>query len=117
MKQSTTAAGNKEIVKVGKKKAVSKNAIEGLVIPNKWDDDGKIIGISIHTDKEEIYLVAQNRMGGELLNHLHVKVGLKGKIMERVNGSKLIHVVSFEPIVSISNENNEKQSMKEADRI
>jgi hypothetical protein len=113
MKQLTTAAGNREIVKVGKKKAVSKNAIEGLVIPNKWDDDGKIIGIAIHTDREEIYLVAQNRMEGELLKHLHLKVGLKGKIMERLNGSKLIHVISFEPIVSISNKKDDILSIVE----
>ena len=43
-----------------KKKAVSKNTIEGLIIPNKWDENGKIIGIAIHTNKEEIYLVAHN---------------------------------------------------------
>jgi len=98
---------------MGKNKAASKNAIQGLVIPNKWDDDGKIIGIAIHTDKEEIYLVAQNRMGGDLLNHLHAKVGLKGKIMERLDGSKLIHVVSFEPIVSISNEKDNILSIVE----
>ena len=96
-----------------KKKAFSKNAIEGLVIPSKWDEKGKIIGIAIHTDKEEIYLVAHNRMEGELLNQLHAKVGLKGKIMKRFNGSKLIEVRSFKPILSKSHENHEKQSLKE----
>ena len=90
---------------MGKKKAASKNAIEGLVIPNKWDEKGNIIGIAIHTDKEEIYLIAHNRMEGALLNHVHVRVGIKGKIMERLDGSKLIHVQSFVPIVSNSTEN------------
>ena len=59
---------------MGKEKAV-----EGLIIPNKWDDKGKIIGIAIHTDKEEIYLVAHNRIEGELLNNLHIKVEMQGK--------------------------------------
>jgi hypothetical protein len=113
VKQITTVAGNKEIVQVGKKIAVSKNAIEGLVLPNKWDDNGQIIGIAIHADKEEIYLVAQNRMEGQLLNQLHLRVRIEGQIMERLDGSKLIHVASVKPIVSIS---NDKQSMQKVYR-
>ena len=101
---------------MGKKKAVSKNTIEGLIIPNKWDENGKIIGIAIHTNKVEIYLVAHNRMEGELLNQLHLMVRLEGKIMERLDGSRLIHVRSFKPILGRSNDNQEKklyQSLKE----
>jgi len=85
---------------VGKKKEVAKNSIEGLVIPNKWDEKGKIIGIAIHTDRKELYLVAHNRMEGELLNQLHIKLRVEGKIMERLDGNKLIQVRSFKPIVS-----------------
>ena len=96
-----------------KKKAAGKNVIEGLVIPNKWDEQGKIIGIAIHTDKEEIYLVAQKRREVELLNQLHLRVRIEGKIMEGLDGSKLIDVVSFEPI---SGRYNEKQSITEIDR-
>ena len=99
-----------------KKKAAGKNVIEGLVIPNKWDEQGKIIGIAIHTDKEEIYLVAQKRREVELLNQLHLRVRIEGKIMERLDGSKLIHVRSFIPILDTSNDNQEKQpyqSLKE----
>lgn len=89
-----------------KKKAISRNGIEGLVIPNKWDENGKVIGIVIHTDKEEIYLVAHNRMEGELLNQLQIKVRIEGKIMERLDGSKLIHVRSFRPILNKTNDSN-----------
>jgi hypothetical protein len=84
---------------VEKKKAIRRNAIEGLVIPNKWDEKGRIIGIAIHTSKEEIYLVAHNQMESELLNHLHMKVGIQGKIMERLDGSKLIQVNNFKLIL------------------
>ena len=90
--------GEKEIFQLVKKKAVTRNAIEGLVIPNKWDEKGNITGIAIHTNKEEVYLVAHNRMESDLLKHLHIKVGIHGKIMERLDGSKLIHVSSFQPI-------------------
>ena len=68
-------------------------------MPNKWDENGKIIGIAIHTDKEEIYLVAHNPMEGELLHQLHMKVRIEGKTMERLDGSKLIHVRSFQPVL------------------
>jgi hypothetical protein len=98
-----TVAEIKENILVGKKKTAGKNAIEGLVAPNKWDENGKIIGIAIHTDKEEIYFVAHNRMEGELLNQLHIKARIEGKIMERLDGNKLIHVRSFKPILSNSN--------------
>jgi len=83
---------------VGKEKAISMNGVEGLIIPNQWDENGKIIGIAIHTNKEEVYLVAHNRMESELLSHLQLKVGVQGQIMQRPDGSKLIHVKSFKPI-------------------
>ncbi len=82
-----------------KKKDIRRNVIEGLVIPNKWDEKGRIIGIAIHTDKEDIYLVAHNRMESELLSHLHSKVAIDGKISERLDGCKLIHVKSYQPIL------------------
>ena len=81
-------------------------------MPNKWNENGKIIGIAIHTDNEEIYIVAHNRVEGVLLNQLHEKVRIKGKIMERLDGNKLIHVSSFQPILDEPNDNHEKQQHK-----
>lgn len=82
-----------------KKKFVRRHSIEGLVIPDKWDEKGKICGIAIHTNREEVFLVAHNRMENELLHHLHLKVAIHGKISERLDGSKLIHVKSYQPIL------------------
>ena len=90
---------------MGKKKTISRNGIEGLIIPNKWDENGNITGIAIHTDKEEVYVVAHNRMESELSNQLHVKVRIEGKIMQRLDGNKLIHVKNFRPILDESNYN------------
>lgn len=106
VKQIATFVGNKVIVLVGKRKAISENVIEGLIIPNKWDEKGKIIGIAIYTDKEEIYLVAHNRMEGQLLNNLRAKVGIQGRIMERLDGARLIHVRNFQPILEEPNDGN-----------
>ena len=81
------------------KRTVRRHAIEGLVIPYKWDEEGEITGIAIHTKREEIYLVPHDRMEGKLLNHLNLKVAIKGKIMERLDGSKLIPVRNFQLLV------------------
>ncbi len=94
---------------MGKGRRAGKKAVEGIILPNKWDDYGRIIGIAIHTDNEEVYLIAHNRMESELLKHLHVKVVIQGKIMERLDGNMLIHVRSFQPIPDESNDNQEKQ--------
>jgi hypothetical protein len=105
-----------EIVQLGMKKAVSKNTINGEVIPNKWNDSGNITGIAIRTHSGGLYLVAHNRMESELLNQLHNQVGIQGKITERLDGAKLIHVRSFKPILSNSDDSQEKQpcqSLKE----
>ena len=56
---------------MGSKKATGKNTLEGLVIPHKRDDNGKITGIAIRTNKGGLYLVAHNRMEGELLSQIH----------------------------------------------
>ena len=101
---------------MGMKKAIRKNTIEGEVIPNKWNDNGKITGIAIRTHSGGLYLVAHNRMESELLNQLHNRVGIQGKITERLDGAKLIHVRSFKPILSNSDDSQEKQlrqSLKE----
>ncbi|CAB1079117.1 hypothetical protein JY97_07780 [Alkalispirochaeta odontotermitis] len=94
---------------MGKKKTASGNAIEGLVIPNKWDESGKIIEIAIHTNKEEVYLVAHNRLESELLKYLHARVGINGKIRERLDGNMVIHATSVRPIPDESNDIQEKQ--------
>ena len=91
---------------MGKRKAISRNGVEGLIIPNKWDKNGNIIGIAIHTDKEEVYVVAHNRMEVELLNQLHIKVRIKGKTMQRLDGNKLIHVKNFQRILDETDESN-----------
>ena len=91
---------------MGMKKAVSKNTIEGEVIPNKWNDSGKITGIAIRTHSGGLYLVAHNRMESELLNQLYVKIRIEGKIMQRLDGNKLIHVKNFRPILGNSYDRN-----------
>jgi hypothetical protein len=73
----------------------AKPVIEGIIIPAKWDDNGKITGATIQTDDENVYLVEHTRAGEELLGLIHKKVEAKGKIRERLDGSTLITVQSY----------------------
>ena len=69
--------------------------IEGVIIPSKWDNNGIILGVSLCTSNEQEYRVQQNRFGKELLNLVHHKVAVTGKISERLDGSQLIIIRSY----------------------
>ena len=75
-----------------KKRPAPQNAIAGIILPNQWDEDGNVIGVSIYTDREEIYIVAQNKQIKVLVNLIQTKVRVEGKIKERLNGEKFIYV-------------------------
>lgn len=79
-------------------KKVDKPIIEGIIIPAKWDNDGKVIGVTIQTNDENVYLVEHTRSGQELLNLIHEKVEAKGKIKERIDGNTLISVQSYRKV-------------------
>jgi hypothetical protein len=76
-------------------KKADKPIIEGIIIPEKWDDNGKVTGVTIQTNDEKVYLVEHTRAGQELLSLIHKKVEAKGKIRERLDGSTLITVQSY----------------------
>jgi hypothetical protein len=75
-----------------------KPVIEGIIIPAKWDYDGKVTGVTIQTNDENVYLVEHTRAGEELLDLIHKKVEAKGKIRERLDGSTLITVHSYRKV-------------------
>ena len=75
-----------------------KNNITGIILANQWDENGNVIGVSIYTDREEIYIVAQNKRIKELVNRLQTKVRVKGKIKERLNGEKYVYVETVRKI-------------------
>ena len=80
------------------KKKTDKPTIEGIIIPAKWDDNGKVTGVTIQTNDEKVYLVEHTRAGEQLLSFIHKKVEAKGKIRERLDGSTLITVHSYRKV-------------------
>lgn len=72
--------------------------IEGIIIPAKWDNNGKVTGVTIQTNDEKVYFVEHTRTGEELLGLIHQKVEAKGKIRERLDGNTLIIIQSYRKV-------------------
>ena len=75
--------------------------ITGIIIPNNWDENGRIIGIALYTNTEEIYAVEQSGLIRDLMNLVRKKVEVKGKISEHPEGKKSIAVHNFVVIEDI----------------
>ena len=75
-----------------KKRPASQKDITGIILANQWDENGNVIGISVYTDREEIYIVAQTKQITELVNLIQTKVRVEGKVKERLNGKKYVYV-------------------------
>ena len=78
-----------------KKKDKIKNIIKGIVVPSNWDNQGNVTGVTIQAYDETAYIVEHVQLGEELLNHIHAKVEVNGKIRERINGSTSVRVKSY----------------------
>ena len=94
------------------KRPAPQNDITGIILANQWDENGNVIGVSIYTDGEEIYIVAQNKRIKELVNLIQTKVRVEGKIEERLNGKKFVYVETvktlendFEDVMELSSKN------------
>ena len=75
-----------------KKRPASQYDITGIIIANKWDENGNVIGVSVYTEREEIFIIAHNKFIKELVNLIQTKVRVEGKIEEGLAGNKLLYV-------------------------
>jgi hypothetical protein len=69
--------------------------ISGIVMPHNWDESGKVIEIALYTNAEEVYSVDHNRLTQELMNLMHNRVEVKGKIRGGPNKRKSIAVQQY----------------------
>ena len=84
-----------------KKKDKIINTIKGIVVPSTWDNQGNVTGVTIQAYDEKAYHVEHGQLGKQLLNHIHEKVEVDGKIRERINGSVSIHVKSYKVMAGV----------------
>jgi co-chaperonin GroES (HSP10) len=82
-----------------KTKDKTKKTIKGIIVPSTWDNQGNVTGVTIQAYDEKAYLVEHVQPGDELLNHIHAKVEVDGKIRERINGIISVRVKSYSVMV------------------
>jgi hypothetical protein len=76
------------------KKKGRKPVISGIVIPAQWDEDGKVVTVTIHTNDEKVFLVEHTKIGNDLLNLIQKEVEVTGKIRE-LDGKTSIGIKSY----------------------
>ena len=80
--------------------------VTGIIMPNNWDKNGKVIQIAIYTNAEEVYLVEHNLLGQELLNHINRRVEVRGKKRERLDGNRYITIQKYVVLEEIVEDEN-----------
>ena len=80
--------------------------ITGIIMPSNWDEDGRIIGTAIYTNTEEVHGLEHNSISRELLNLMHKRVEVKGRIREHPDGNKSIAVQNYIVLEDIVDDEN-----------
>jgi hypothetical protein len=70
----------------------------GVITPAIWDDDGNVLGISIHAFDEKEYLIGPDPTGEELRKFLYEKMELTGTISMMNEQRPVIHVTGYKII-------------------
>jgi hypothetical protein len=81
-----------------KERPILPKGITGIVLANKWDENGNIIGVSLYTDREEIYIIAQNKRIKELVSLVQTRVRVEGRLEEGADGLKSIYVETLKTV-------------------
>jgi hypothetical protein len=69
--------------------------IAGIIMPHSWDENGKVAGIALYTDKEEIYALEDSRLTQVFLKFMQRTVEIKGQIRQHPDGNKSIAAQSY----------------------
>jgi hypothetical protein len=70
----------------------------GVITPAMWDDDGNVLGISIHTLDEKEYLVDPDQVGRELRSFIYKKIEVLGIVKATGEAKPVISVKSYKTI-------------------
>lgn len=68
--------------------------IRGVVVPRKWDENGRVVAITILTHDEDEYHIENDGRGKELKAFIRENVEVSGKVKPQ-NGIKVIQVKKF----------------------
>ena len=82
--------------KIVKSKGIQQRTVSGILIPEQWDDNSNVIGVSIQAFDENEYIVKNCRDDKDLFDFIKKKVKVVGKVFERSDGKFNIEVNRFE---------------------
>ena len=80
------------------KKATAPPPITGIILPSRWNEQGKPARIAIHTDDQKEYQIDFSGAGKELLLLTYKKVAIQGKLREQLNGRAILSVRQYQII-------------------
>jgi len=72
----------------------------GVVTPAKWDENDKIVGVSIQTLDEKEYIVKPDKIGKELITFIHNRVEATGSVRKRLDGKQVMKITCYRMIDS-----------------
>ena len=72
--------------------------ISGIIMPNNWDETGRIIEIALYANNEEVYVVEHNILTEELMKFMHQCVEIRGKIRGHPDGRKFLFAHNCTPL-------------------
>lgn len=68
--------------------------IRGVVVPHKWDENGRVVAITILTHDEDVYHIENDGRGNELKAFIRENVEVSGTV-KPVDGKKVVQVKKF----------------------
>ena len=74
--------------------------LQGIVLPNQWDNNGNVKQIALNTHDEKEYIIDFSGQGKELLNHLQKMIEIEGKVLRRLSGSLYVKVSNYNILAS-----------------
>jgi hypothetical protein len=84
-----------------KKKNSASEIMRGLVLPAKWDKNGRAMRISLNTPDEKVYMIDCSGPGKELLKYMREMIEIEGKVFHQLDGTLYVKVKRFKVLSEI----------------
>lgn len=85
-------------IRAMKKKKYKAVSTAGVITPASWDEDGNVLGISIHALDEKEYLIDPDQIGERLRKLLYEKLEVTGTITDQDEQKPVIQVTRYKII-------------------
>ena len=81
-----------------RKKKSRQRTITGVIVPEDWDANDKVIRIGLKTFDFSEYIIEHNRHARGLMSLLNRQVRVTGKVRQRLDGEFMLSVEGYEVV-------------------